>query len=277
LDGGNFGNSNELEANGNGPHTVTIRDERGCTVTITVNVNVVTGVNLAVDEVSCHNESDGQIEITGVTGGTSPYQYALNGGSFTAQNVFTGLAPGDYIVWVRDATGFEFQAPSIALLEPDELTANFQLAVNNLTIVASGGTGQLFYSVDGGTSFQPSNLFNNLPLGTYEVMVKDENGCTFTDQIIVDVSGTDESLGGLPFEVMPNPSNGLFLLKMELPGLSNLELAVFDVVGRQVFAAQMELVGASQYPLDLQGLASGTYLLRVRNGERWGVSKLVVF
>jgi hypothetical protein len=92
----------------------------------------------------------------------------------------------------------------------------------------------------------------------------------------VNVSGTDEASGNLVFEVTPNPSQGLFMVKLDLPGLTDLELNVYDVVGRHVFAVQTAAVGASQLPLDLQGLPSGTYLLRVRSGEQWGVRKLVV-
>jgi subtilisin-like proprotein convertase family protein len=276
LDGSSFDDSNMLEATTNGSLTITIRDERGCTATTTVTVNAMIGVNLAIDEIGCEGVADGQIEVLGVTGGTPPYQYALNGGAFTAQNLFTNLAPGDYIISVKDATGDIFEAPSVALIAPDELTANFQLAFNNLTILANGGTGALSYSINGGSSFQSSNFFPNLPLGTYQVVVKDENGCTFTGEVIVDVSGTDEVSGSLVFEVTPNPSNGLFLVKLDLPRLTDLELAVYDVVGRQVFAAQTATVGASQLPLDLQGLVSGTYLLRVRSGEHWGVRKLVI-
>ncbi len=65
-------------------------------------------------------------------------------------------------------------------------------------------------------------------------------------------------------------------IKIALPSLAELEMAVYDVVGRQVFAAQLETLGAVQLPLDLQGLSSGTYLLRVRSGEYWGAMKLVI-
>ncbi len=276
LDGVSFDNDNELEVTGNGSYTVTIMDEHGCTATTTVNVNAVVGININLVAVSCSGESDGQITIASVTGGTAPYQYSLNGGAFSSQTTYSNLAPGDYTVRVKDATGFEFEAPSILVPEANALQANFQLALNNLTILASGGTGQLTYSIDGGTTFQTSNVFNNLPLGTYQVVVMDENGCTFEGQVIVDMSATDEQLGNLVFEVLPNPSDGLFTLKMDLPTFASLDLTVFDVVGRQVFASQMEATGAVQQPLDLRGLASGAYLLRVSNGEQWGIKKLVI-
>ncbi|MCF8247533.1 MAG: proprotein convertase P-domain-containing protein [Saprospiraceae bacterium] len=276
LDGTNFNTGNMLTASGNGSYTVTIRDQHGCTATTTVNVNAVVGVNVNVNDVSCFGESDGKITISDVTGGTAPYTYSLNGGAFSSQTTYWNLAPGDYTIRVKDATGYEFVAPSIFVDEPNVVQANFQLALNNLTIVASGGTGQLMYSIDGGLTFQTSNVFDNLPLNTYQVVVMDENGCTFTGQVVVDMSATNELFGGLVFEVLPNPSDGFFTLKLDLPTFANLDLTVFDVVGRRVFASQTEAVGAVQQPLDLRGLASGAYLLKVRVGELSGVKRLII-
>ncbi len=275
LDGVNFDNENELVVSSNGSYTVTIRDEHGCTASTTVVVNAVVGITTDITDASCFGENDGEIHITGVTGGVSPYTYSFNGGAFSSQTTYTNLSAGDYVVLVKDATGYEFEI-TLSVLEPHELEVNFQLVQNNLTILVGGGTGNLMYSIDGGLTFQTSNIFNNLPLGTYEVVVVDENGCTFEGQVIVDMSATDEQLGGLVFEVLPNPSDGLFTLKMDLPIFTSLDLTVFDVVGRQVFASQTEAAGAVQQPLDLRGLASGTYLLRVSDGEHWGVKKLVV-
>ncbi|MBI1226128.1 MAG: T9SS type A sorting domain-containing protein [Bacteroidetes bacterium] len=276
LNGVNFQTSNILTANSNGTYTVTIRDDHGCTATTTVVVNAVIGVSPVVTEISCAGESDGIINITGVTGGTAPYTYSLNGGTFSSQTTYTGLAPGSYIIRVKDATGYELVGPTVVLDAPTAVQANFQLVLNNLTIIASGGTGQLMYSIDNGLNFQTNNVFNNLPLGTYQVVVVDENGCTFGGQVIVDMSATNEQNGDLQFEVLPNPSNGLFTLKMDLPSIVKLELSVHDVVGRQVFASQIGAVGAVQQSLDLRGLASGTYVLRISSGSAWGVKKLVI-
>jgi subtilisin-like proprotein convertase family protein len=276
LDGSNFGNSNELEVTDNGSYTVTIQDSHGCTATASITVNAVVGLNLTVGNVTCFGDADGEVTIAGVTGGMPPYTYSFDGGAFSSQTTYAGLAAGSYSLQVMDETGYVFSAPDINILSPTDIQANFQLNLNNLTIVASGGTGAFMYSIDGGATFQTSNTFNDLPLGTYDVVIKDENGCTFEDQVIVDMSATGEQAGSLVFEVLPNPSNGLFILKMDLPSSAKLDLSVFDVVGRQVFASQMEAVGSVQQPLDLQGLASGTYLLRVTDGEQSGVKRLVI-
>lgn len=53
-----------------------------------------------------------------------------------------------------------------------------------ITVTASGGTGTLEYSKDNGLTFQPGNIFNGLAAGTYQIVVKDANGCTTVAQAI---------------------------------------------------------------------------------------------
>lgn len=49
----------------------------------------------------------------------------------------------------------------------------------SITITASGGSGQLSYSIDG-TDFSTTNTFSNLPAGNYLITVQDELGCNVT-------------------------------------------------------------------------------------------------
>ncbi|WP_423149539.1 Ig-like domain-containing protein, partial [Rubrolithibacter danxiaensis] len=46
-----------------------------------------------------------------------------------------------------------------------------------ITITASGGTGSLSYSLDGGT-YQSSNIFTGVGAGSHTISVKDANGCS---------------------------------------------------------------------------------------------------
>ncbi|MFK7946943.1 MAG: gliding motility-associated C-terminal domain-containing protein, partial [Saprospiraceae bacterium] len=49
---------------------------------------------------------------------------------------------------------------------------------------ASGGTGTLEYSSDNGVMYQPSNIFTGLAIGSYDIVVKDANGCTTAVQSV---------------------------------------------------------------------------------------------
>jgi gliding motility-associated-like protein len=49
---------------------------------------------------------NGTLAVNVPTGsGTAPYQYSLNGGNFQTTNSFAGVAPGSYVVIVKDALG----------------------------------------------------------------------------------------------------------------------------------------------------------------------------
>lgn len=48
--------------------------------------------------------NDGTITFSGATGGSGTYEYSINGGtSWQGSPEFTGLAAGDYVLWVRDS------------------------------------------------------------------------------------------------------------------------------------------------------------------------------
>ncbi len=55
-----------------------------------------------------NNTAIGTIEITGITGGVSPYLFSINNSSFTTTLTYSNLSPGDYILTVQDANGCVF-------------------------------------------------------------------------------------------------------------------------------------------------------------------------
>lgn len=57
-------------------------------------------------------------------------------------------------------------------------------ADGKITVTASGGTTPYQYSIDNGANFQAGNVFSGLAAGTYQIVVKDANGCTTVAQVI---------------------------------------------------------------------------------------------
>ena len=85
----------------------TIRDGQGCTAS--VNINLADVNNLALDsqlEAAGCETSNGTITVV-ATGGVEPYSYSLDGGAAQMENVFDGLAVGDYTALVTDDDGCE--------------------------------------------------------------------------------------------------------------------------------------------------------------------------
>ncbi len=86
---------------------------RGTDFAITFNVSHYQNGN----NISCHGANDGMVEAV-IVGGTPPYTYSWNTGSFN--RVLTGLTAGTYTFTVTDASS-QTISQHIDLIEPNNL------------------------------------------------------------------------------------------------------------------------------------------------------------
>jgi len=214
IDGGvTYQASNVFTGIGAATYSIVVEDANGCKEFGTAVLNAsalpsITGVTI-VDPTCGTNNGDITINATG---GVGALQYSIdNGATFQASNTFAGLGGGTYDVVVEDANGC--QTTSIAtLVDPGPPTIGSVSSTNpscgaangDINITATGGTGVLNYSIDGGATFQASNGFIGLGAATYNIIVEDANGCQdATTALLVDagspsitsVTTTDPSCG----------------------------------------------------------------------------------
>lgn len=191
IDGGvTWQTSNVFVGLAPGPYTITIRDNTGCTNIVTVTVTSTGGpAATATSTPSSCNGSTGSITITG-SGGTPGYTYSINGTAYFATNIFTGLAPGNYVAYVRDAAGCIGTATVIVsgssgpLITAVSTPSACNASTGTITATGTGGTPPLEYSIDG-TNYFPSNIFTGLAPGNYTVYVRDANSCVKTTTVTV--------------------------------------------------------------------------------------------
>ncbi len=147
--------------------------------------------NLAKTDPTC--TPDGTITITGA-GGTPPLSYSINGGNtYQTSNVFTGLSGGTYTVIIRDGLGCISATQTITLAPVNSLTQTVAKTDANctssgsITITASGGgTPPYQYSINGGSTYQSSNVFTGLAAGTYTVITRNPvTQCTASQQVTI--------------------------------------------------------------------------------------------
>lgn len=130
---------------------------------------------------------NGSISVT-ATGGSLPYQYKIDAGSYGTAAIFNNLASGTFSITVKDKNGCEDQL-SVTLSNPSGLTASETSNTSNsnclapyngaVTVTASGGSGNYQYAIDGGT-FGAANSFAALKDGIHIVTIKDMvDNCTF--------------------------------------------------------------------------------------------------
>lgn len=196
LDGGAYQSSGTFTGLSAGNYTITVRDANLCTfdipLTISEAASALSGNITAQTNVACFGESNGSVTVSG-SGGTTPYEYSLDGGAYQASGTYSNLTAGNYMVTVRDANLCTFDVP-ITIIEPGSaLTGNissqtdvlcFGESTGSVTVAGSGGTPSYEYRLDAG-AYQASGTFSGLSAGNYSVTVQDANFCTFIVPITI--------------------------------------------------------------------------------------------
>jgi hypothetical protein len=142
--------------------------------------------------------SDGTVTLN-ATGGSAPYQYAVNNGTFTSDNVFRGLAPGNYVLRARDKNDCE-QSVNVTIVAGSSNLAfaattddsGCKTSDGSITIATTGGASPYEYRLDEG-AFGATPEFSGLPAGTYTVTVRDSEGCLSIQNVALTTGVTYDS------------------------------------------------------------------------------------
>ena len=272
--------SNTFNNLGAGTYTIGVIDANGCSTSIlyTVTEPAPLNVNMIPTMISCNGANDGVLTAQ-VSGGTSPYTYAINGGTAVGNPVFNNLTAGTYMLTATDANGCQ-QAFTSSITEPSALTLVASTTVSNgndgtIALSGAGGNSPYTYSMDGQTYYSGS-FFSNLAIGTYTCYVKDNNGCITTIEVTVNSS----SLSELTFDLMslyPNPNNGVFELEIEGINGASLDAKLFNAQGQQVASFVLKSNnGKVKQTVELSPkIAAGTYYLGVYEQTQGAVLQFV--
>ena len=189
---GNVTNATDEDQQGllEGTYTVQITDSKGCISEIdTINIVEPKQIFVAVtfDEPTCYGLEDGWIKLD-ISEGTKPYLVNWDNYGSITKDIFD-IEDGDYSYVVVDNNGCE-TAGSHLLNEPDILIAEINdfFGPNchgensgSATVDISGGTPN--YTIEWSDG-QETDIATDLIIGTYDVRVIDNHGCS-------DVSGIE--------------------------------------------------------------------------------------
>ncbi|MES2853925.1 MAG: gliding motility-associated C-terminal domain-containing protein, partial [Bacteroidota bacterium] len=144
-----------------------------------------------------------------VTSGTiviaaqSGVEYSLNGTTYQASNTFTGLAPNNYILYVRNIADNTCSVQSLTSVTINPLpllpsTPTLVQVVQPTCLVPSGSItistqANVQYSL--GNGYQNSNVFNNLAPGKYTMSVR------FTNSIACITIGAEITINAIPPQI----------------------------------------------------------------------------
>ncbi len=185
--------TNILSGISNGTYTLQVKDSKNCLLSQAITLNDPTPITIAtVNQIapSCASSADGSVQVSS-SGGNGGFTYSWNTGATGAS--INGLTGGTYTVTAKDAKNCA-QVKSITLTAPAPLNlfiANstqvscFASANGSVTLSASGGTGTYQFSINGGSTWQTSPSFTDLPANTFTASTRDSNGCIGTTSVTI--------------------------------------------------------------------------------------------
>ena len=174
-----------------GAYNIIITDENNCQNTVEATVEEPSEINIEILQIQnalCAGET-GSFEVN-ATGGIGTYNFQLNGIS-SPTGVFENIFAGNYDILVTDVNGCTSTMP-IEIEEPQPLQLAFSQGQNVLcnggnsgffNLNASGGTGNIEFTI--GNETNSTGIFENLTAGIYEIIISDNNMCTFITEIEV--------------------------------------------------------------------------------------------
>lgn len=229
-----------------GTYSVTVTTDNFCEVSNEFTVLPADEFVPLIDVVmpSCLNESGGSITVLQVENGLPPYRYALNGGIFSENPQFSGLAAGDYIIEVMDGVECirDYQYELVSATEPFELSAPTALNIvkGQSTPLMVNATNPIISYVWGpaaGLDCTDCASPNAGPVETtvYSLMAIDSSGCMDSLQITVVVQ---EATVNVASAFSPNNDGVNDNLELFFQGpVSKLNhFQVFDRWGELVFS-----------------------------------------
>ncbi|MGD1844277.1 MAG: T9SS type A sorting domain-containing protein, partial [Salibacteraceae bacterium] len=251
-----------------GIYTVTVTDQLGCSDSLTGIVvsqpAALSGV-ATITPVQCFGETNGSATLQ-ISGGTAPY--SINWFGVDSSN----LAVGSYPYTVTDSLGCSF-SDSVVVTQPDSITVAEVITPESSagasdgaeSLTTTGGTSPYTYnwSAPGGSS----STLSGLVAGTYTVTVTDSNNCSkvvsYEVPVVIGIAPLTEVS---KWNVFPNPARRGATLTWEHYRNATATVELYDMAGQVV--QRLELPEPGNYPLDLQGISTGVYFVRmVSEGE----------
>lgn len=183
-------------------HTFYVYDSFNCSFVDSVLIDgtneIITNVSVS-QNVGCYNDSSGTISVSLVNDDLYPYSYSINNAlnfdnTIITQSFFIeDLTAGSYVIYIKDAEDCIDSTTMLIISEPDllELNTSSTDALCNgssdgsISIIIEGGVGPYTISLDGGLT---NSLISDgletilVPVGIYDIVVSDQNGCTISTQ-----------------------------------------------------------------------------------------------
>lgn len=187
---------------------------------------------------------------------------------------FVILTPNTDLIWNVGST----EMISWDVGQTDNTTINCQTV--NIKLSTDGGmTYPILLSSNTPNDGSEAIMIPNILTTSARVMVE------AADNIFYDISDANFSIDSSldltkrsidSFEVVPNPSNGQFDIKLTDGFATELSVSVFDLHGRVIYKKLFTNASRSLVPVELNNVSNGLYFLNVSDGIRRTVKRILV-
>lgn len=185
----NSGNATGLTS---GNYSFTINDANNCSFDSAIAITQpAAGYNVqkTVTPVTCFNGCDGTMNITGVTGNTSPYTYNWNTTPAQTTASAQNLCAGNYSVTITDQNNCTVSVSDV-IVQPAQMTLTiaktdvlcFAGSSGTATATAGGGTGPYSYNWSNGST---NAAAGNVAAGSYTCTATDVNNCSASASVTI--------------------------------------------------------------------------------------------
>jgi hypothetical protein len=220
-----------------------------------IGVGLIAGISNQ-DNVTCHNGSNGSVEVLSL-GGVSPYTYAWSNGQ--TGSMVNSLPAGALSVTVTDASSSTFLLSTV-IMEPNSMQIvasqighDYGASDGYIDIIVSGGVPSFSYIWSNGKT---TKNVSSLDFGSYSVTVTDANGCTNTNTFDVDdVTSVKDINESDLVSIYPNPTHG----GMTIEANQEWRIVMMSITGGIV----LEKSGFGTEILNLENLNTGFYILKI--------------
>ncbi len=254
-----------------GSYTVTISDENNCkeieNFFIYGNTEPI-NITAYKNDIVCMDQENGEISLS-LNGGKTPYRFLWSNGK-TSRNI-DSLSSGQYIVTVTDNIGCE-SSKSVEITAPVESQIIIQDVIINHVSCFNDKSGSIelimkdtvnedytyYWSLNDQELDDHDNKITNLSVGTYDVTIANQNGCTL--ETSYEVTQPARIIIDSTYFVLPEDGNDG---EIEISASGGVEDFVYSINN-----------GVDYFDNngDFDSVSSGTYTVVVKDGNKCTVS-----
>jgi hypothetical protein len=281
-----------------GTYNIYLKDSRGCeSPKTTVTIGQPNPISIEKDKINSRDsitdctKINGQISVI-AQGGNTPYSYKWTNSS-VSESVLSNLDKGTYTVTVTDINGCT-SSKSFDIINNNRVPKELKIYLKpsgDILFVNSKDTSLtkicLFWQKDGKDIPNEEKLWIYIGKDDHtkyslKQVFKDPtkipacnpiNKCQTISKAIIKLVNNDDIVEAIGFEVFPNPNNGLFSLRLTDLLEDTYQLHISNMQGQELKQIQ---ISAAQQEVEVEGLPSGVYLLRLVDKQGHVGTKLIV-